>query len=115
MITPAGKECHYYYEDFHRGRSTQECRLIQQNSASPRWRPNDCFHCPVPNILWANASEYLELHGTIKPGFIFGLGRQVAVEAYCTKHHVEIEDPYVGCPQCAAERPGLEAFFEGED
>src|SRR5688572_8219728 len=27
MRTPAGKECDFYYEDFHRGRELQECRI----------------------------------------------------------------------------------------
>ena len=115
MKTPAGKECPHYYEDFHRGRSTQECRLIKQNPASAPWRPNDCFNCPVPGILWANASEYLELRATVKPGFIFGLGRHIVVEAYCSKHHIEIDDPHVGCQQCAAKRPDLAALFGQED
>ena len=31
MRTPANTECPYYYEDFYRGRSTQECRLVGRN------------------------------------------------------------------------------------
>ncbi|HEC22904.1 MAG TPA: hypothetical protein ENI95_08305 [Chloroflexi bacterium] len=108
MKTPAGKECRYYYEDFHRGRSRQECRLL----LSKAWRPSDCRRCPVPEILWANASEYLELQARIERGFIFGLGRRVVVTARCRKHDVEIPDPYVGCELCAAERPDLLTFLE---
>lgn len=114
MKTPAGKECRYYYEDFHRGRNKQECRLIQYGRGSEKWRPGDCMQCPVPDILWANASEYLRLEASIQSGFL-GLGRRVVFTAHCSKHNAEIADPYVGCEQCAAERPGLMTFLEGED
>lgn len=77
------------------------------------WHPRDCEDCPVPEILRANASPYLELDAGIKSGFL-GIGRHVEVTAYCTRHDIEIEDPYVGCPKCAAERPGLSVFFEQE-
>ena len=30
MRTPAGTECPYYYADYYRGRSKQECRLIDR-------------------------------------------------------------------------------------
>jgi hypothetical protein len=111
MRTPAGKECRYYHEDFHRGRDVQECRLIQENPASLRWRPSDCKMCPVPDILNANASPDLQLTLTVKPR-LMGLGRQLEVTASCLKHHVKIEDPFVGCPKCNAERPGLDVFWQ---
>ena len=113
MKTPAGKECRYYYEDFHRGRDRQECRLLQQSPDSPAWRPSDCDHCLVPDILWANASEHLELRALVKVGLL-GIGRRVQVVARCRKHENEIEDPFVGCVECAAERPDLTAFLEKE-
>jgi hypothetical protein len=106
MKTPAGKECRYYYADFHRGRHREECRLLDQNPHSPDWKARDCSHCPVPDILWANASEDLRLHASVKIGLL-GIGRRVQVEASCRKHDCQIEDPYVGCAQCAAERPGF--------
>ena len=106
MRTPAGKECPYYYEDFNRGRNLQECRLLEENLHSPAWQPGDCTRCPVPEILWANASEHLLLRGTVELGFL-GFGRHVEVQAYCRKHHRDIDDPYVGCPECAAERPNI--------
>lgn len=109
MQTPAGKECPYYYEDFHRGREVQECRLVKQNPDSLPWRPRDCFRCPVPDIVNANASKYMELTLTIKSGLL-GLNRKLEVSAYCIRHRIAIEDPYVGCPQCNAERPGLDIF-----
>lgn len=76
-----------------------------------RWKPVDCSNCPVPEILQANASKDMELTLTIKPRLL-GLGRKVEVEAYCLRHRIRIEDPYVGCPQCIAARPGLDVFKE---
>ena len=55
MKTPAGKECKHYYQDFHRGRDIQECRLAKRNLDSEKWHPDDCSKCPVPEILMANA------------------------------------------------------------
>ncbi len=111
MRTPAGRECRFYYEDFHRGRSRQECRLLTKGRGSTGWRPADCSHCPVPDILRANASEHLLLRAIIKPG-VLGIGRHVHVTAYCNKHTCHIADPYVGCPLCASERPGLSDLFK---
>jgi hypothetical protein len=110
MITPAGKECRFYYQDYFRGRVTQECRLLKGNPRSPEWRPNDCSGCPVPDILQANSSPDLVLEATVHPGFL-GLNRHVDVSAFCSKHLVDVAKPEVGCPQCAAERPGLQELF----
>lgn len=110
MKTPAGKECRYYYADFHRGRNRQECRLIRPSL----WRPSDCHRCPVPDILWANASEHLQLEALVRGGFL-GLGRHIQVRAFCALHHIEIEDPYIGCKECAAERPGWTGLTEQGD
>ena len=109
MRTPAGKECRHYYQDFNRGRELQECRLIKYNPASLPWRPGDCRDCPVPEILNANASPHMELTLTIVPKFV-GLGRRKQISATCTRHHIDITVPYVGCPECNSERPGLDAF-----
>lgn len=109
MRTPAGKECPYYYSDFHRGRSTQSCRLLELKQESLPWQPSDCKGCPVPGIASANASPHLRLNLTIAP-ILLGLGRRKQLVATCEKHGILLDDPYVGCPQCNAERPGLEAF-----
>jgi len=115
MRTPAGKECKYYYEDFHRGRSRQECRLISAASGSKAWHPSDCSNCQVPDILWANSSEHLQLHAEIRTG-IMGFGRRVGVTARCGKHNIVIEDPIVGCYICAKERAEeLSVFFADDD
>ncbi len=110
MKTPAGKECKFYYEDFNRGRNRQECRLIPRAAGAAGWRPGDCARCPVPDILWANASEHLELRAHIVNGFL-GFGRHVRIAASCRKHNVEVRDPYAGCEQCARDRPGLPGIF----
>lgn len=111
MRTPAGKECKFYYADYNRGRDLQECRLTKANPESLPWHPNHCAMCPVPDILSANASPNLELELTIKAR-LFGLGRKLEVTASCLKHRTRIDDPYVGCAQCNAERPGLDAFIQ---
>lgn len=109
MRTPAGKECKHYYEDFFRGRDVQECRLIKSNPNSARWQPSDCFKCPVPDILNANASREMELTLTVEKRF-FGLQRKLVVTARCLKHDIAIDDPYVGCPRCAESNAGLDLF-----
>lgn len=109
MRTPAGKECPYYYADFHRGRNTQECRLVEANPDSAAWRPKDCESCPVPEILQANASENMRLKLTIRSALL-GFVRQKKVEAWCEKHEIPIENPYVGCPKCSDDNPALQLF-----
>jgi hypothetical protein len=110
METPADKECRFYYRDYHRGHSEEECRLIRGNARSPEWRPKDCFNCPVPEILMANSSPHLVLEATIDKGFL-NMNRQVKVKAFCSRHLIDVDRPEVGCPQCAAERPGLQELF----
>lgn len=110
MITPAGKECRFYYQDYHRGRAEQTCRLIAANPDSAEWQPKDCSNCPVPEILLANSSPDLVLQGTVKKG-LFGLNRHVEVTAFCSRHLIDVPRPQVGCPSCANEKPGLEELF----
>jgi hypothetical protein len=112
MITPAGKECRFYYEDYYRGRSTQECRLLGRNPDSEPWEPSLCATCPVPGILEANSSPHLALEGKVVRRFVFQ--KRVSVFAVCSRHLVELKDPYVGCPQCRAEVPGADAILHGE-
>jgi hypothetical protein len=51
----------------------------------------------------------LELTLTVKP-VMLGLGRKLEVSAYCRRHRIPIEDPYIGCPKCIEERPSLDIF-----
>jgi hypothetical protein len=99
MRTPAGTECPYYYEDFYRGRSTQECRLIGRNPRSEKWTSSLCAHCPVPSILRANACPHMVLEAQVVRQWL-GLVRRVKVYAVCTKYQVEVDDPHVGCGHC---------------
>lgn len=112
MKTPAGKECKHYYEDFHRGRNIQECRLVKRNPDSKSWHPNDCEKCPVPDILLANADPDMELTLTISSGFL-GFGRQYAVTAKSLRDGTPIEDPYIG--KVDENNPGLDIFRQALD
>jgi hypothetical protein len=104
MRTPAGTECRFYYEDFHRGRATQECRLILHNRRSLPWAPDMCAKCPVPEILRANGSPDLRLELTARKRF--GLFRTLDVTAHCLRHGCEIDNPIRGCRSCADDLPG---------
>ena len=110
MITPAGKECRFYYQDFHRGHSAQECRLVEQNPNSEPWKPKDCQECPVPGILLANSSPNLVLEAKISKGFM-GFNRQMKVKASCSRHLIDVTEPHIGCPKCAQEKPGFQDLF----
>ncbi|MDA0243152.1 MAG: hypothetical protein OT477_07030 [Chloroflexi bacterium] len=113
MRTPAGQECRFYYENFHRGRSDQECRLLDANPKNAhKWHPSDCGNCPVPAILQANSSPNLVLEAKINKGFLNLFGRKVEVRAFCSKHLIDVAEPRVGCPECAKEKPGLSDLFK---
>ncbi|RME71986.1 MAG: hypothetical protein D6784_14270 [Chloroflexi bacterium] len=115
MKTPAGKECKFYYADFHRGRNVQECRLIARNLDSPPWRPALCRVCPVPDILRANQSESMKLEATVEKQF-FGLRQVVKVTGWCSECFSEIPDPMVGCPNCGpSARPSILNLDEGPE
>jgi len=116
MITPYGQRCKYYYEDFHRGRSVQECRLLKDNPQEERWDPSLCRTCPVPGILRANACPNMVLEGRIVRRFLFW--RRVEVSAFCLEALEEVKNPYVGCGRCHLYRPGARELFgleEGSD
>lgn len=102
MKTPYGKECKFYYADYFRGKSTQECRLIQANPASAPWKPSLCQACPVPDILEANGSVNLMLRARVGKSML-GLLQKVEVTAFCREHNIEIKDPKKGCEQCRAQ------------
>ena len=113
MRTPAGKECKFYYGDFHRGRNVQSCRLIERNPDSPPWRPSLCRTCPVPDILRANDSDTLKLDGKVVSKF-FGLKQEVQVEGWCSQCFSAIPDPKLGCPNCDSPRhPSILDLEEG--
>ena len=111
MRTPDGRECRYYYQDFHRGRDVQECRLEQENPNSAKWIPDDCRRCPVPEILRANNDPDMKLILTIHSGFM-GFFRRLDVTAVSRTDGKPIADPYVGrlkdSPQLDLFRKALE-------
>jgi hypothetical protein len=99
MLTPAGKECRYYYADFHRGASTERCRLIERSRESLPWRPELCAACPVPDILRANACPNLVLDAQVVKGFL-GLSQRVEVTGWCKEYFLDMKQPAVGCGHC---------------
>jgi hypothetical protein len=99
MITPAGKECQYFYGDYHRGRTLEECRLLEAATASQRWTRDLCSICPVPDILRANACTDLVLEGSVERPFPF-VRRKVKIKAYCTRTMRDVAEPQIGCGEC---------------
>lgn len=111
MQTPAGTECPYYYEDFHRGRNRQDCRLIERTPGGGKYTPDLCSSCRVPEIVRANACEHMVLEARVVSGFL-GLRRRVEVTASCTRSLDVVEEPEIGCGQCHLDIP---TFIEPED
>lgn len=99
MKTPAGQECPYFFGDYYRGRSNEECRLIGKNPPPQNWTRDLCTTCPVPGITRANACPNMILTPTIKKGFL-GLKRKVTISAWCTKSNSDVKVPEVGCGIC---------------
>lgn len=99
MRTPAGKECKFYYEDYFRGASKQECRLLERNARGDQWKPSLCASCPVPDTLRQNACQNLAFEGFVEKSF-FGMRERVRVYAVCTQEMCEVKHPEVGCGKC---------------
>lgn len=97
MLTPAGKECRYFYGDYYRGRSHEECRLL--NAAGLHWSPHLCAKCPLPDILLANACEHMQFTPRLERPYLI-LSPQIKVTAYCTKSKRPVDEPRIGCGQC---------------
>ena len=99
MRTPAGKECRFFYGDYYRGRSHEECRLLGDASPALPLKPALCSTCPVPEILIANACEYMQLVPRLGRSLPF-LKQRVEVSAHCQKTNRSGFDPHVGCGDC---------------
>ncbi len=99
MRTPAGFECAFFYGDYYRGRSREECRLIGNQPPPNQWKPNLCKSCPVPGILRANACPHMTLQARVESSFL-GLVRRVKVSAYCSLSQSVVNEPHVGCGMC---------------
>ena len=107
MRTPAGKECQYFYGNYYRGRSQEECRLLATAIPKMTWRPALCATCPVPGILLANACQSMVLQPRlVRP--IKVKKQQVAVKTFCSKSLRSGFDPHIGCGECHT----LSAIFE---
>jgi hypothetical protein len=98
MRTPAGFECKYFYGDYFRGRSVEECRLLQ--ASGQKWSADLCKTCSAPGIARANACENLVLRGSIKRPFSAAFMRRVEISAYCEKSNVDVREPHIGCGNC---------------
>jgi hypothetical protein len=96
MRTPAGKECRFFYGDYYRGRSNEECNLLEPAGLS--WNPGLCTKCPMPAILAANACEHMRYKPRIERGLL--RKPQVKLEIYCIKSESDVNEPRVGCGQC---------------
>lgn len=99
MRTPAGRECKYFYGDYYRGRSREECRLLIDTSPRDEWTRDLCNTCLVPDILIANACEHMELRAKIQRPFPF-IKRQMNIEAFCRKTQKVVAEPKIGCGEC---------------
>jgi hypothetical protein len=110
MRTPAGFECKYFYGNYFRGRSNEECRLLGEAQPPQLWTPDLCKTCPVPGIQRANACPNLVLHAEVHRSFL-GLKRQVRISAYCEKSQRNVNEPEIGCGLC---HPEINEYFENE-
>lgn len=97
MITPAGKECTFFYGDYFRGRENEECRLLEP--AGLEWTPVLCNTCPMPEIFQANGCENMRFSPEIKKPLFF-MKPQVIISTSCVKCECEVEEPEIGCGLC---------------
>lgn len=98
MRTPAGTDCQYFYGDYFRGRSVEECRLL--NATGERWTPDLCKTCPVPGISRANACENLQLRASVGRPLSAAFMRRVQITAVCQKSGRSVSEPQIGCGEC---------------
>jgi hypothetical protein len=99
MRTPAGTECLFYYQDFHRGRARQECRLIDRTPGGGIYSPDLCTNCRVPRIVNANACPNMILEARVATGFL-GFRKRVKITATCTRSLEPVAEPEIGCGLC---------------
>ncbi|HWQ45489.1 MAG TPA: hypothetical protein VN376_01410 [Longilinea sp.] len=99
MRTPAGTECPYFYGNYFRGRSQEECRLIGDAAPPRNWKPEYCKNCPVPGITRANSCPTMTLKAEVNPGLL-KRGKKIKVTAYCTRSQSVVTEPHVGCGVC---------------
>jgi hypothetical protein len=98
MRTPAGKECKFFYGNYFRGRKAEECRLLLESGQA--WSAPLCTTCPVPDLLLANACEFLRLKAQVNRPLSAALQRRVQVRAFCEKTRRDVAEPQIGCGEC---------------
>ena len=98
MRTPSGIECKYFYGDYFRGRSVEECRLLK--ASGENWTSDLCKTCPVPAVSRANACEFLRLRGSVGRPLSAAFRRRVQVVAFCEKTNQNVNEPHIGCGEC---------------
>lgn len=98
MRTPAGFECEYFYGDYYRGRTVEECRLLK--AAGQEWHPALCKTCPVPEIKRANACEFLQLRAKVIRPIQAAFMPRVGLTAFCEKSQKNVKEPQIGCGEC---------------
>ena len=103
MSNKPAPNCRYFYNDYHRGNETTECRLPKSRD-SLRWERSVCDSCPAPSLLRETNTPHLALEGAIRKRFPFG--PRMEIFAICTKHMVQLKEAGY-CPQCAAEQAAL--------
>lgn len=100
MLTPEGRECPYYYANFHRREQGVEvCRLLEDSPDAEAWTASLCATCEVPAIAQANSCRNMVYHARIGRRR-FWESRRVLVRATCNLTHQPVKNPYVGCGQC---------------
>jgi len=99
MRTPSGIECAYFYGNYFRGKSDEECRLIGKQKAPNNWTPDLCLTCPIPGILRANACKNMSFTPKISKNWFLGK-RHVTIASYCSKSNSIVKSPHVGCGMC---------------
>lgn len=99
MRTPAGKECPYFFGDYYRGRTREECRLLSTATPSLPWKANLCKTCPVPEIALANACPDMVLQPGLERPLPL-MPRQVKVHTYCNRSGKRGFDEHTGCGEC---------------
>jgi hypothetical protein len=107
--TPFGFECPYFFGDYYRGRSREECRLLQAG-LTRQWSSDLCRSCPVPGIIRANSCPNMSLQGQVEAKFL-GLGRKMKISAFCSLNQSEVREPHIGCGQC---HPLPPEFMQGK-
>jgi len=102
MLTPYGKDCPYYYANFHRrSNAVARCNLITEGPDAQDWNVSLCETCPVPAIKRANSCPTMHLSlRIIKHGLKFWQKDHVVVLATCSRHNGPVKDPMVGCGKC---------------